>query len=122
MRDLHHRFEDLPIDHPMEGIVRRRLIGEHAMLSHVTLAAGTFVPSHHHANEQMAIVLEGRLRFVLGDPDGPDAETVEVGAGGVLHLPPNLPHSAEILEDAVVLDVFSPPSETTGIDTGPSDE
>ena len=39
-----------------------------------------------------------------------------VGPGEVLHLPSNCPHSAEALEETVVLDIFSPPSERTGID------
>jgi quercetin dioxygenase-like cupin family protein len=36
--------------------------------------------------------------------------------GDVLHLPGHAPHGAEALETAVVLDVFAPPSATTGID------
>jgi quercetin dioxygenase-like cupin family protein len=41
-----------------------------------------------------------------------------VRAGEVILLPGGLPHSAEAVEDTVVLDVFSPPSATTGIDVG----
>jgi quercetin dioxygenase-like cupin family protein len=113
-RTLHHRWNDLDSDSPMEGVVRKRVIGEQMMLSEVRLAAGTMVPTHEHPNEQMAIVTEGVVRFMLGEGDG--AEQVDVAAGGVLHLPGGLPHSAEALEDAVVLDAFSPPSEETGID------
>jgi len=39
-----------------------------------------------------------------------------VEAGEILHLPSFVPHSAEALEDTLVLDIFSPPSEKTGID------
>ena len=106
-----HDWETLEKDRPMPGLWRRRVVGEQAMLSQVFLEKGTFVPSHSHANEQMAIVVSGRLRFGLAG-----GREVIVGAGQVLHLPPDAPHSAEALEDSLVLDVFSPPSATTGID------
>ncbi len=114
----HLRMDELAVDAPMPGITRRRIIGEQVMISEVRLAKGTFVPMHHHANEQMAIVVSGSLKFgILDGPDGGE-RSVTVGAGEVLHLPADVPHSALALEETVVLDVFSPPSATTGIDVG----
>lgn len=95
---------------------RRRIIGEHAMLSHITLRKGCVVPSHSHPNEQFACVLSGMLRFGIGVPGSPEHHSIDVGTGEVLHLPPNIHHSAEAMEDTIVLDVFSPPSAMTGID------
>lgn len=111
-----HRWTDLPADRPMALLERRRVIGAQAMISHVTLNRGCRVPSHAHANEQFACILSGRLRFEVGTPGSPGHRTVTLGPGEVIHLPANLPHSAEALDDTVVLDVFSPPSMTTGID------
>ena len=116
---LIHRWDSLPEDSPMAGISRQRVIGEKMMISRVTLKKGTFVPTHAHANEQFACIMSGRLRFELGnqgDPGDPDRRTVIAAAGEVLHLPSNLPHSALAEVDSVVLDLFSPPSEKTGID------
>lgn len=90
------------------------MIGVHAMLSHLVLHQGFQVPVHAHENEQFALVLEGRLRFTL--VEGRGERTVEVGAGGVLHIPPNVPHAAEALETSTVIDVFAPPSAGTGVD------
>jgi len=53
------------------------------------------VPKHSHDNEQLTYILEGTLRFWLGE-DG--SEMVDVHAGEVLHIPSNLPHKAEALE------------------------
>jgi quercetin dioxygenase-like cupin family protein len=100
----------------MPLLERRRVIGEQAMISHVTLHKGCSVPTHAHTNEQFCCVLSGRLRFGLGADNAPDRREVTVSAGEVLHLPSNLPHSADALEDTIVLDIFSPPSQTTGID------
>lgn len=111
-----HRWSDLTVDNPMPMLERRRVLGTHAMLSHVTLHKGCVVPSHAHANEQFACILSGKLKFGIGTPGSLEHRYVTVEAGGVLHLPGNVPHSAEALEETVVLDVFSPPSATTGID------
>jgi quercetin dioxygenase-like cupin family protein len=111
-----HRWTDLAQDTPMPLLARRRIIGEQAMLSQVHLQKGCFVPTHQHFNEQMACVMSGALRFGLGLEGSADHREVVVNAGEVLHLPANVPHSAEALVDSVVLDVFSPPSEKTGID------
>ncbi len=100
----------LPFDQPMPLLDRHRVIGEQAMISRVLLHAGCVVPSHAHENEQFACVLSGRVRFTLAD-----GERV-LGAGEVLWLPSHAPHAAEALETAVVLDVFAPPSQTTGVD------
>ena len=100
----------------MALLQRRRVIGERVMLSQVTLDKGCLVPSHAHPNEQFACVLSGRLRFQIGGGESSVGEELILVGGEVLHFPPNVPHGAEALEDTVVLDVFSPPSETTGID------
>lgn len=114
-----YRFADLPADRPMDLLERRRVIGEKMMLSEVRLARGCRVPSHAHENEQICVVLEGRLRFGLGAEGSKDHRFVEVGSGELITLPSNVPHSAEALADTRVFDLFSPPSATTGIDRPP---
>jgi len=108
------RWDELPVDHPMELIARRRVMGEHLMVSEVHLTAGFELASHHHPNEQFVLVLAGRCRFGLGEGQG--YREVEVTGGSVLRLPPHLPHSCRALEDSWILDLFSPPSEFTGVD------
>ena len=111
-----HVLAELPVDRPMPLIERRRIIGEKMMISEVHLTKGFFVPSHRHENEQMVVVLSGRCLFAVGSPNGPDHRELEVGAGEVLELPGNVPHSCLALEDTRILDLFSPISATTGVD------
>ena len=104
----HYRWEDLPKE-PLKPDLHRRLIsGERMMLAHVYLDRGAIVPKHEHDNEQLTYILEGCLRFALGD-DG--AQVVEVRAGEVLHIPSGLPHEAVALEDTLDVDVFAPPRQ-----------
>lgn len=90
----------------MGTITRRLVTGEQAMVAEVVLRAGDIAPRHSHSNEQVTCLLSGAMRFRLG-ADG-EHELI-ARAGGVLVIPPNLPHEAEALEDTRVLDVFAPP-------------
>lgn len=110
------RWSEQPQDQPMPLIDRRRIIGRHMMISQVYLHKGSVVGTHHHANEQFAWVTSGRVRFGIGAEDSPSRREVTLVAGEILHLPPKVPHSAEALEDSQVVDLFSPPSEKTGVD------
>jgi quercetin dioxygenase-like cupin family protein len=75
------------------------------MIAHVYLAKGAVVPEHSHHNEQITYILDGLLRFTLGD------ETIDVAAGEVLTIPAHVPHRAEALEDTLDVDVFHPPRQ-----------
>jgi unsaturated pyranuronate lyase len=105
-RATHYRWDDLPRERLNPQIGRRLVTGERLMIAHVYLASGAVIPKHAHENEQLTYILEGTLRFFLGE-DG--SEVVDVAAGEVLHVPSNLPHAAEALEDTLDVDVFSPP-------------
>ena len=104
----HHRWQDLPREELSPAIERRLITGDRLMIAHVYLAEGAVVPRHAHENEQLTYILEGCLRFFLGE-DG--SEVVDVAAGEVLHLPSNLPHRAEALADTLDVDVFTPPRQ-----------
>jgi quercetin dioxygenase-like cupin family protein len=111
-----YRWVEVAKDQPMALLERQRIVGERVMLSRVVLKQGCVVPMHQHENEQFACLVSGRLRFEIGAPGSDGARTLTAEGGDVVHFPSNVPHAAEALEDTVVIDVFSPPSETTGID------
>ncbi len=103
-----YRWEDMPREKVTDMLERRLITGDRMMLAHVYIKKGAIVPQHAHENEQLTYILEGALRFWLGE-DG--SEEVVVRAGEVLHLPSMLPHKAEALEDTLDVDIFSPPRE-----------
>ena len=104
----HYRWDEMPKDELSDTIARRLITGDQMMLAHVYLKQGAVVPKHSHHNEQITYILEGALRFHLGD-DG--SQEVIVRAGEVLTIPAWLPHTAEALEDTLDVDVFSPPRQ-----------
>ena len=105
-RATHYRWDDLPREQLNPLLGRRFITGDRMMIAQVFLDKGCIVPQHEHVNEQLTYILEGCLRFFLG-ADGD--ETVDVRAGEVLVIPPNVPHSAEALEDTLDVDIFHPP-------------
>jgi len=98
----------MPKERVNDMLDRRLISGERVMVAHVYLKKGCIVPKHSHENEQITYILEGALKFHLGEDQ---REEVVVHAGEVLHIPSNLPHQAEALDDTLDVDVFSPPRE-----------
>jgi quercetin dioxygenase-like cupin family protein len=102
------RWDDMAREKLNDLLDRRLITGKGVMLAHVYLKKGCVVPRHSHHNEQVSYILEGALRFWLGEEPG---EERVVRAGEVLVIPSNLPHKAEALEDTLDLDVFTPPRQ-----------
>jgi unsaturated pyranuronate lyase len=104
----HYRWDDLAKEPLREDLSRRLISTERMMLAQVFLDQGCVVPQHSHENEQLVYILEGKLRFWLGEDE---SVVVDVAAGEVLHIPSWLPHKAEALETTLDVDVFSPPRQ-----------
>ena len=96
------RWQDEPIEELTSLIGRQVVHTETMTVARIHLRAGAVVPGHEHPNEQVATVLEGRLRFVVG------GEEQVVATGESMFVPSGVPHEVEALEDSLVLDVFSP--------------
>ena len=103
-----YRWSDMPRETVTDQLDRKLITGERMMLAQVFLKKGCIVPKHQHENEQLTYILEGALKFFLGE-DG--AETLTVSAGEVLHIPWMVWHRAEALEDTLDVDIFSPPRQ-----------
>jgi quercetin dioxygenase-like cupin family protein len=103
-----YRWDEIPREELNEKLARRLITGDQLMLAHVYLKKGCVVPKHSHMNEQLTYILEGALRFFVGENG--EAE-IMVRAGEVLHLPGNVPHQAEAVEDTLDVDIFYPPRE-----------
>ncbi len=102
------RVDDVPLEKVTDQIDRRLITGDRIMLAHVYLKKGSIVPTHSHENEQITYILEGALRFWIGEDE---SEEVMVRAGEVLHIPSNVVHKALALEETLDVDVFSPPRQ-----------
>jgi quercetin dioxygenase-like cupin family protein len=60
-------------------------------------------PPHSHPHEQVTYVAEGELLFFIGDTH------YQLSAGDMITVPPNMPHSIQLLSSKVrLVDTFSP--------------
>ncbi len=99
------RWNDIAREQMTAGIVRQVIHAERLTVSRLALPKGSVVPLHHHENEQITLLQEGRLRFVF-----PDREE-ELAGGEVMQIAPNVPHEVHAIEDSLALDVFVPVRE-----------
>ncbi|MFZ2631472.1 MAG: cupin domain-containing protein [Desulfosalsimonadaceae bacterium] len=79
--------------------------GEKTLMSEFILKKGSWLPQHAHPHEQTGYLVKGRIRLSIGP------ETVEVTPGDSWSIPGGAEHGAEILEDSVAIEVFSPVRE-----------
>src|SRR5579863_9233352 len=97
---------------PVDGLVRRRVFGEKALVAQIHLEKGCIVKPHDHASEQISIVLSGKQRWWLEA----DEHEYIASAGDILVLPGGCRHGVETLEDSDLIDILSPPG-AMGVDS-----
>ncbi len=74
-----YRWDEVPREELHERLSRRLITGDQVMLAHVYLKQGCVVPKHSHENEQFTYILEGALRFLVGE----EADEIVVRAGEI---------------------------------------
>src|SRR3954467_13574456 len=87
---------------------RRLITGDRMMIAHVYLKKGCIVPRHQHENEQITYIIDGELKFWIGEDE---SQIVHVKAGEGLPIPPTGPHKAEAHFGTLDVDVFDPPRQ-----------
>jgi len=93
--------------HPaIKGIDLKTLVyGEKTLMAEFRLQKNSVLPRHAHPHEQTGYLVKGRIRFTIG------TEECEAQTGDAWCIPGGVEHGAEILEDSVVIEVFSPVRE-----------
>ena len=88
------------------GITRRTIANGKTMYQMIaTLAAGSRMPEHQHAQEQIVHILEGQMRLIV------DGVPHELSTGDSFYLASDVPHGVETILQTRVLDTFSPPRD-----------
>ena len=93
--------------HPaLDGIERKTLAhGVRTLMTEFRLRRGSVLPRHAHPHEQTGYLVQGHLRLCIG------TETFEARPGDSWCIPGGIEHGAQILEDSVAVEVFSPVRE-----------
>ena len=103
MFDKHSEDGYIPIT---EGVTRKTLVyGEKTLMTEFVMTGGNTLPAHAHPHEQAGYLVKGRIRFTIG------AEVHDVEPGDSWCVPGDVDHQAEVIEDSVAIEVFSPVRE-----------
>ncbi|KJF42895.1 cupin domain-containing protein [Draconibacterium sediminis] len=87
----------------LPGVKMRPLaFEEQSIMCEFELQKGSELPPHSHPYEQTGYLLSGRLNFRI------DNEWVIAEPGDSWCIPSTIEHQVEVLEDAKVLEVFTP--------------
>jgi quercetin dioxygenase-like cupin family protein len=90
----------------LPGIKLKTLVyGEKTLFTEFRMNAGAVLPKHAHIHEQTGYLTEGKIRLTIGE------KVFEVEKGDSWCILGNTEHSAEILQDSVAVEVFSPVRE-----------
>jgi unsaturated pyranuronate lyase len=90
----------------LKGVELTTLVhGDKTLMGQFKIAKGSAIPTHSHPHEQTGFMISGKLRFNV------DSEILDAEAGDSWCLPGDVKHSAEALEDSVIIEVFSPVRE-----------
>lgn len=79
--------------------------GEQTLMTEFALQQGSTLPAHSHPYEQTGYLVKGRIRLRIG------AQEHDAGPGDSWCIPSGVEHGAQILEDSVAVEVFSPVRE-----------
>jgi quercetin dioxygenase-like cupin family protein len=76
--------------------------GEKTLLCEFRLAKGSALPLHSHPHEQTGYLVSGKIRFDI------EGDVFEADPGDSWSIEGDKLHAAEVLEDAVAIEIFSP--------------
>jgi len=90
----------------LEGIqIKTLCYGESTLMTEFLLQKDAILPEHDHPYEQTGYLVSGKIRLYIGN------ESKELVSGDSWNIAANVAHKAEILEDSVAIEVFSPVRE-----------
>jgi quercetin dioxygenase-like cupin family protein len=87
------------------GVNGQFFVGEELMMMRVMIGKGETAPAHSHRHEQMSVILKGKVQFTVGE------ETMSLETGDVVSIPGHVVHSVTALEDAELIEIFTPVRE-----------
>ncbi len=79
--------------------------GQRALMTEFLLGRATTLPMHSHPHEQIGYLVKGHIRLTI------EGESHDVLPGDSWCIPSAVEHGAQILEDSVAIEVFSPVRE-----------
>ena len=89
-----------------DGFKFKTLVHEHnTHMIKALLKKSAIIEMHRHPHEQTGYLLQGHIKFII------DNKVYDILPGDAWAIPGNSEHQAEILENSIILEIFTPPRE-----------
>jgi quercetin dioxygenase-like cupin family protein len=89
-----------------EGVQIKTLVhGDATLMAKFKLSKSALVPRHSHPYEQTGYLISGNILLHI------EEEKYEMKQGDSWCIHKNISHQADVWEDSIVLEIFSPPRE-----------
>lgn len=103
---MYTKKDDTGYKTPLEGVHFKTLVhGKNTSMHEFHLDKGAQIPLHKHPHEQTGYLVSGKMNFTIGD------ETFLAEAGTSWNIAGDIEHSVDVIDDCVVIEVFSPVRE-----------
>jgi quercetin dioxygenase-like cupin family protein len=104
--EMFYKKDDSGYKTPLPGVRFKSLVyGQNTHLCEFHLEKGRTIPMHKHPHEQTGYLVSGRMTFTI------EGKQWDARPGDSWSISGNLEHGVEVLEEAVVIEVFSPVRE-----------
>ena len=91
---------------PIKGIRQKTLcFGERTLMTEFLLDKDNILPEHSHPYEQTGYLVKGHILLKIGDTKQ------DTRPGDSWCIPADVRHGAQIIEDSVAIEIFSPVRE-----------
>ena len=94
-------WSDVPAENAGPGVRRQVIHGARQTMVRYIYEPGAVFASHAHSQEQVTVVLRGRIAFEITGRDG-GVDRVEMGPGEVAVIPGGVAHGATTVGDEAV--------------------
>jgi quercetin dioxygenase-like cupin family protein len=94
--------KELPKKKVKGGILVCSAYLKNVMLTYFEFDQGVRIPTHAHPHEQITLVLEGEMKFVIGENE----KILKAGEGAT--VPSHTEHSVSVLSPAKAIDAWNP--------------
>ena len=106
MKSLFVKYDEAPWLEPVPGFKFKPIVIDQLGASVVELTKGVVTTPHEHDDEQVDILLKGKLNITVKDERGERVESVN--AGMAFALEPHVLHGVEALEDSLIIEAWAP--------------
>jgi len=100
---MFYKKDDAGYRQAVAGVTMKTLVhGENSLCTEFRLEAGHLLPMHAHDQEQTGYLVSGSIRLTIGE------QTFSVEPGDSWCIPGKVVHGAQVISDAVAIEVFAP--------------